>query len=498
VSTTERLRRSSAENIPRIVGEAVLGTFSALVAGRKVDTGRELQVCSPWDGSLVGVVQRAGPVEIEAAIASAASAFATTRGLASWEREKVLEGVADGIAERREELARTIALEGGKPLKHARLEADRAAFAFRIAAEEAKRIYGEIVPLDWIPGTEGRVAHVRRVPLGPVAGITPFNFPLMLVAHKIAPALAAGDPIVVRPASQTPISALLLGQLVVEAGWPEAGISVVPSTTEDAAPLVEDERLKLLTFTGSPAVGWALKRRAGRKRVTLELGGNAPVIVDRGTDAAYAAERIAWGATVQSGQSCISVQRAYVHEEAWDEVVPALVRSMEGFAAGDPLEEGTDVGPLVDDAAAERVQAWVDEARAGGARVLTGGKHDGRLWQPTVLADVQEEMRVACGEVFAPLLSVFRFERVEDAIAAAGSGDFGLQAGLFTNDLRVVDLAFDELETGGVMVNDVPTFRVDHMPYGGVKESGFGREGPRYAIEEMTETKLVTFNRRSP
>ncbi len=498
MSTTERLRRSSAENIPRIVGEAALGTFSTLVAGRTVETGRELQVCSPWDGSLVGVVHRAGPVEIEAAIASAASAFAKTRRLASWEREKVLEGVADGIAERREELARTIALEGGKPLKHARLEADRAAFAFRIAAEEAKRIHGEIVPLDWIPGTEGRVAHVRRVPLGPVAGITPFNFPLMLVAHKIAPALAAGDPIVVRPASQTPISALLLGQLVVEAGWPEGGISVVPSTTEDAAPLVEDERLKLLTFTGSPAVGWALKGRAGRKRVTLELGGNAPVIVDRGTDAAYAAERIAWGATVQSGQSCISVQRAYVHEAVWDEVVPAIVQSMEGFAAGDPLEEGTDVGPLVDDAAAERVRAWVDEARAGGARVLTGGKHDGRLWQPTVLADVQEEMRVACGEVFAPLLSLFRFERVEDAIAAAGSGDFGLQAGLFTNDLRVVDLAFDELETGGVMVNDVPTFRVDHMPYGGVKKSGFGREGPRYAIEEMTETKLVTFNRRSP
>jgi acyl-CoA reductase-like NAD-dependent aldehyde dehydrogenase len=496
MSTTERLRGSSAEGRSRVEGEAVLGSFPALVAGRKVETGREVDVTSPWDGSLVGVVHRAGPDEIEEAIAAGASAFEETRRLASWERETVLERVAAAIADRREELARTVALEGGKPLKHARLEADRAAFAFRIAAEEAKRIYGEIVPLDWIPGNEGRIAHVRRVPLGPVAGITPFNFPLMLAAHKIAPALAAGDPIVVRPASQTPIAALRLAELVLEAGWPEGGISVVPSTTDDAAPLVEDDRIKLLTFTGSPAVGWGLKARAGRKRVALELGGNAPVIVDRGTDPTYVAERTAWGATVQSGQSCISVQRVYVHDALWDDVVPAIVERMTSFVVGDPLDESTDVGPLVDEAAAERVETWVSEARAGGARVLCGGEREGTLWQPTVLADAHEEMQVSCGEVFAPLLSVFRFERIEDAIAAAGSGDFGLQAGLFTNDLRVVDLAFDELATGGVMVNDVPTFRVDHMPYGGVKESGFGREGPRYAIEEMTEMKLVTFNRR--
>jgi acyl-CoA reductase-like NAD-dependent aldehyde dehydrogenase len=496
VSTAERLRRSSAETSPRTGGDPVLGAFPVLVAGAKVETGREVDVRSPWDDSLVGVVHRAGPDEIEAAIAAAASAFETTRRLASWEREAVLEHVAAAIGERREELARGIALEGGKPLKHARLEADRAAFAFRIAAEEAKRIHGEIVPLDWISGNEVRIAHVRRIPLGPVAGITPFNFPLMLVAHKIAPALAAGDPIVVRPASQTPISALLLGEIVQEAGWPEGGISVVPSSTDDAAPLVEDERLKLLTFTGSPAVGWALKGRAGRKRVTLELGGNAPVVVHADADAAFAAERIAWGATVQSGQSCISVQRVYVHDALWDEVVPAIVERMRSFVAGDPLDEATDVGPLVDEAAAERVEAWVREAREGGARVLCGGEREGTLFQPTVLADVREKMQVACAEAFAPLLSVFRFERVEEAIAAAGAGDFGLQAGLFTNDLRVVDLAFEELETGGVMVNDVPTFRVDHMPYGGVKESGFGREGPRYAIEEMTEMKLVTFNGR--
>jgi acyl-CoA reductase-like NAD-dependent aldehyde dehydrogenase len=498
MSTTDRLRSSSAARTAPVDGVPALGSLPALVAGARVETGRQVAVTSPYDGALVGLVHRSGPDEVDAAIAAAASAFEATRRLASWEREAVLERVAAAIDERREDFARTIALEGGKPLKHARLEVDRAAFAFRIAAEEAKRVYGEIVPLDWIPGNEGRIAHVRRVPLGPVAGITPFNFPLMLVAHKIAPALAAGDPIVVRPASQTPISALLLGELVREAGWPAEGISVVPSSTEDAAPLVEDDRLKLLTFTGSPAVGWALKARAGRKRVALELGGNAPVIVDAGADAAYAAERIAWGATVQSGQSCISVQRVYVHGALWDEVVPAIVERMRSFVAGDPLDEVTDVGPLVDEAAAERVEAWVQEAVGRGARALCGGERVGTLWQPTVLDGVEEDMQVACAEAFAPLLSVFRFEHVEEAVRAAGSGDFGLQAGLFTNDLRVVDLAFDELETGGVIVNDVPTFRVDHMPYGGVKESGFGREGPRYAIEEMTEMKLVAFNRRLP
>ena len=343
---------------------------------------------------------------------------------------------------------------------------------------------------------EGRVAHVRRVPLGPVAGITPFNFPLMLVAHKVAPALAAGNPIIVRPASQTPVSSLLLGQIVLEAGWPEQGIAVVPSSTDDAAPLVEDPRIKLLTFTGSPAVGWGLKRRAGMKRVTLELGGNAPVIVHADADPAYAAERIAWGATVQSGQSCISVQRVYVHAALWDELVPALVARMQAFRAGDPLDDETDVGPLVDDAAADRVEEWLGEAVDAGAEILCGGARRGNLFPATVVAGVEEEMRIACQEAFAPLVGLFRFDRVEDAIRAAGASDFGLQAGLFTNDLRVVDQAFDELETGGLMVNDVPTFRVDHMPYGGVKQSGFGREGLRYAIEEMTELKLVTFNQR--
>src|SRR5919205_3221705 len=289
-----------------------------VVGGKELRTGDTYEVRSPYDDALVAVVHRAGPREIENAIAGAVRAFETTRKLPSWKRSEILAGIADRIEAAKDDFARTIALEAGKPVKTARAEAERAAFTFRVASEETKRIYGEIVPLDWLPGNDGRVAHVRRIPLGPIAGISPFNFPLNLVSHKVAPALAAGNPIIVRPASQTPISALRLGEILLEAGWPETGISVVPSSTDTAAPLVEDERIKLLTFTGSPAVGRSLKSRAGRKRVTLELGGNAPVIVHADADPAYAAERIAWGGFVQSGQTCISVQRVYVHASLYE------------------------------------------------------------------------------------------------------------------------------------------------------------------------------------
>jgi acyl-CoA reductase-like NAD-dependent aldehyde dehydrogenase len=495
MSTTEqRLRGASFARAEDVSGTPELGEFGPLVRGEELRGVDPYVVASPYDNRPVAVVRRAGAAEIESAIAAAARSFAVTRKLPSWQRAEILERISNGIASRADELARTIALEAGKPLKTAALEVDRARFTFKIAAEESKRIYGELVPLDWIPGAEGRVAHVRRVPLGPIAGITPFNFPLMLVAHKVAPALAAGNPIVLRPASQTPVSSHLLGRLVVEAGWPEDGIAVVPSTTADASALVEDARIAMLTFTGSPAVGWGLRARAGRKRVTLELGGNAPVIVNDDADVDYAAARIAWGGYIQSGQSCISVQRVYVQAGIWDAFVPQLVRRVGELKAGDPLEDDTDVGPLIDTSAADRVESWLQEALDAGARVLVGGERNGNVWAPTVLADVAEDMRVACEEVFAPLVGLFRFERVEDAIHAAGTSEFGLQAGLFTHDLRVIEQAFDELEVGGLMVNDVPTFRVDHMPYGGVKQSGFGREGVRYAIEEMTEMKLMTLN----
>ncbi|MEN3343397.1 MAG: hypothetical protein V7644_2801 [Actinomycetota bacterium] len=478
------------------VVQTALGELGILLGGESRETGETYETCSPYDGSPVAIVHRAGPEEVERAIAGAVEAFQQTRQLASWQREEVLTRISQALSAHRDELARTIALEAGKPIKTARVEVDRASFTFKVAAEESKRIYGEIVPLDWLPGNEGRRAEIRRVPLGPIVGITPFNFPLNLVAHKVAPALAAGNPILLRPASQTPATSLLLGRIVVEAGWPKDGIAVLPCTTETARPLVEDERIKLLTFTGSPPVGWSLRSRAGRKRVTLELGGNAAVIVNEDADVAYAAERVAWGGFTYAGQTCISVQRVFVHRNVYDEFRSRLLELVEALKVGDPLDEDTDVGPLVDAAAAERVEEWLEEAKAGGAEVLSGGEREGSLVRPVVLANPTEEMRVSCDEVFAPLVGLTPFDDVDEAIDAAGRSDFGLQAGIFTNDVRVIERAFDRIDVGGLMVNDVSTFRIDHMPYGGVKSSGSGREGLRYAIEEMTELKLLTIDTR--
>ena len=497
VATPSRLRSADAPSSSRTgSGRPRLGTFGILLGGTTISTEDTFEVRSPYDEALVATVHRAGPPEIEQAIASTAASFETTRHLPAWKRAQVLENVSAGIAARREDFATAIALEAGKPIKTARAEVDRAVFTFKTAAEEAKRIHGEIVSLDWLPGLDGREAQIRRIPLGPVAGITPFNFPINLVAHKVAPALAAGDPVIIRPATQTPISALLLGQLVLDAGWPADAIAVVPSTTQDAAPLVSDERIKLLSFTGSPAVGWSLKSQAGRKRVTLELGGNAAVIVHADADVAYAAERVAWGGFSYAGQSCISAQRIYVHESIYHGFRDDLVRRVEALKTGDPLDEATDVGPVIDGVAADRIGEWLEEATRAGATLLTGGTREGRVWRPTIVESAPSNVRVNCQEVFAPVVTLQRYADVNEAIRAAGASDFGLQAGIFTHDERIIATAIDEIDAGGIMVNDVSTFRVDHMPYGGVKLSGFGREGLRYAIEEMTEMKLVTFNRR--
>ncbi|HRN50493.1 MAG TPA: aldehyde dehydrogenase family protein [Anaerolineales bacterium] len=490
----KRLRGSEARKASG--GTSELGEYGALLNGQWVKTGDAIEVRSPYNDALVAVVHRAGPKEIEQAIADATRAFQATRKLPSWKKADVLMKVSEGILARREDLARTIALEAGKPIRTARLEVDRAAFTFQVAAEETKRHYGEIVPLDWLPGTENRVAHIHRVPLGPIAGIAPFNFPLNLVAHKVAPAMAAGNPIVLRPASATPVSALKLGEIIQEAGWPDGGYSVVASTTKDAAPLIEDPRIKLLTFTGSPAVGWSLKGKAGMKRVTLELGGNAGVIVHDDADVKYAAERVAWGGFSYAGQSCISVQRVYASAKIYEDFVDDLIPRVKALVVGDPLDEKTDVGPVIDSGAAERVGEWLAEAKAGGAEVLAGGTRDGNLIEPTVLASLKEDMNVSCQEVFGPLVGLFQYTDVNQAIHSVGASDFGLQAGIFTNDNAIIHRAFEEIEVGGLMVNDVSTFRIDHMPYGGVKQSGFGREGLRYAIEEMTELKLITYNNR--
>ena len=497
MTTPERLRSASASQAAHHGDEKPrLGEYGCFVGGEWIKTGDAVEVRSPFDASLVAVVHRAGPDEIEAALAKATAAFQLTRKMAVWKRAEALEKIAAGITARRDDFAQTIALEAGKPLKTARIEVDRAAFVFKVAAEESKRVYGEIVPLDWLPGTEGRQAQIHRVPLGPIVGISPFNFPLNLVAHKVAPALAAGNSIIIRPASQTPVSALKLAEIIQESGFPAGTFSVVPCTTKTANPLVEDDRVHLLTFTGSPAVGWSLKGRAGRKRVTLELGGNAGVIVHKDADVDYAAERVAWGGFSYAGQSCISVQRVYVHADVYDAFVSSFVSRVKAFKVGDPLDEKTDVGPVIDTGASDRVEEWIEEARQNGAQVLAGGTRKDNLWQPTVLADIQPTMKVSCQEVFAPLVGLYRYTDVYEAIAAVDDSDFGLQAGLFTNDINIIQEAFDRIDVGGLMVNDVSTFRIDHMPYGGVKQSGAGREGLRYAMEEMSELKLLTFNMR--
>jgi glyceraldehyde-3-phosphate dehydrogenase (NADP+) len=362
---------------------------------------------------------------------------------------------------------------------------------FQIAAEEATRIGGEIVPLDVVPAGERRLGEVRRFPIGPVAGITAFNAPLLLPAHKIAPAFAAGNPIIVKPAPRTPLSALSLGEILLDAGMPPGALSILPCDVETAAPLVTDERLKALSFTGSVPVGWALKARANRKRVTLELGGNGAVIVHGDADLAWAAERCAVGGFMRAGQACIAVQRIYVQDAAYEPFLDQLVARVRTINMGDPLDPATRLGPLIDEQAARRAEAWVTEAVAAGATLRAGGSRHGVFFEPTVLTEVRAEMKVSCEEVFAPIVAVTPYRDFDEALAWTNASPYGLQAGLFCNDLRLVYHAFEELQVGGLIVNDVNSWRVDSMPYGGVKASGCGREGVRYAIEELTEPRLL-------
>ncbi|HYE99773.1 MAG TPA: aldehyde dehydrogenase family protein, partial [Planctomycetota bacterium] len=443
---------------------------------------------------VVGECAQAGPEELERAVEAAVRGFEATRRFSSAARSELLRKTAEGLARRRDEVARTITAENAKTIKLSRIEVDRAVATFTAAAEEARRIGGEVLPLDLYRGGERRFGMTRRFPLGPILAISPFNFPLNLVAHKVAPALAAGNSVVLKPASATPLTALLLGEILQEAGAPAGALNVVPCAGADAERLVADDRFKLLSFTGSPAVGWSLKAKAGRKRVVLELGGNAAAVVHDDADAAAAAERCANGAFAYSGQICISVQRIYVQERIADVFSRELVRRAEALVLGDPFDEATDLGPMIDDAAAARTEAWVDEAVRGGARVLCGGRREGRFFRPTVLENVAPAMKVHCAEVFAPVVNLYRYGGFEEALAAVNDSAFGLQAGIFTRDLGRVVKAYETLEVGAVLINEAPTWRLDTMPYGGEKESGLGREGVRYAIEEMTQLRLMAVN----
>jgi acyl-CoA reductase-like NAD-dependent aldehyde dehydrogenase len=473
-----------------------ISTQGFLLDGKWVEQGDRVEVRSPYDGSVVGHVFQGRREHAESAIAASVKAFGTTRRLPAFERQRVLRRIAENIAERKEEFARTIALEAGKPIRAARTEVDRAVFTFNVAAEESTRIYGEYLPLDWQEYTAGRWGIVRRFPLGPIAGITPFNFPLNLVAHKVAPAIAAGCTMVLKPAPQTPLTSMLMAEAVQQAGWPDGALNVLPLSNEDAGLLVSDDRLKMISFTGSAAVGWQIKKNAGKKKVVLELGGNAGVIVHSDADLAYAAERCVAGGFVYAGQTCISVQRILVERSVSAKFIELLLAGVNKLISGDPLQESTDLGPLIRESDAIRASAWVEEAVKGGARLLCGGKRTGSIFEPTVLTGTRPEMKVNCQEIFAPVVTVESYDKFEDAIRELNNSAYGLQAGIFTKDAKLMFNAYEELEVGGLVAGDVPSFRIDHMPYGGIKESGLGREGLRYAIEEMTEPKLLVMNLR--
>lgn len=470
--------------------------MKAILGSERASGGDRLEVRSPYDGSLVGVTWNATAEQAERAIAEAVRAAAVMRELSTAQRVKILQAISSRIDARKEELARVLSLEAGKPIKAARLEVERAAFTFAVAASEATRIAGEVLPLDLMESTAGRFGIVRRFPVGPVLAITPFNFPSNLVAHKAAPAIAAGCSLLLKPAPQAPFSALLLNEIALEAGLPPGAWNTLPCANDTAEKLVTDERLKLLTFTGSAAVGWSLKSKAGKKRVALELGGNAACIIHRDADLDYAAERCVFGGFSYAGQSCISVQRIRVQREVKDAFLEKLVPRVQKLKCGDPMDDATDVGPLIRASDAERVEQWIAEAKAGGATVLTGGARTGSVVEPAVLTGTTAAMKVNCQEVFGPVVTVEAYDDVNAAIAEINDSPYGLQAGLFTRDAKLIFDAYRRLEVGGVIVGDVPTFRIDHMPYGGSKDSGIGREGLRYSIEEMTEPRLLVMNLR--
>jgi glyceraldehyde-3-phosphate dehydrogenase (NADP+) len=472
-----------------------MSEFPFSLAGQPGRSDQPLDVINPYDRSVVGRTWLAGERELDRAASAAVGAATTLKHVPAYERSGILMSASSELRRRREEISRTLAAEAGKPIRDALAEVDRATMTFHVAAEEARRIGGEVVPMDLAPHGVGRIGIARRFPIGPVAAISPFNFPLNLAAHKVAPAIAAGNPVVLKPATKTPLSGLYLAEVLVASGLPPAAISVLPMARPTGDRLVTDDRFKLLTFTGSSAVGWRMKERAGRKKVILELGGNAGVIVDDTADLEFAARRVTVGGFAYAGQSCISVQRVYVHERVFDAFASRLVALVERLKVGDPLDPATDLGPMIEEAEAARIERWVGEATASGARILAGGMRLGpALYAPTVLADVQPDAKVCAQEVFAPLVGLFPFSRFEDAIAEVNRSRYGLQAGVFTSNLEHTLTAFEALEVGGVIVNDVPTWRIDHMPYGGVKDSGLGREGPRYTVEEMTELKLLVIN----
>ena len=463
------------------------------IAGEWVETGEWQEVRSPYSSEVVGRVAKAGVDETRRAVDAAAAAM--EEPLPAHKRAEILVRVAGALGRRHDEVARLISDEAGKPMKAARVEASRAMSTYTFSAVEARKLAGAMVPMDASQAGEGKLAFTLRRPLGVVGAISPFNFPLNLVAHKIAPSLAAGCAVVLKPAAQTPLSALLLAELEDEAGLPPGWLNVVVGPSSEIGDvLVEDDRVKVITFTGSSGVGWKLAERSPRKRVNLELGNSTPLIVEADAELEAAVAATAQHGFSFAGQSCISIQRVYVQEGVYDEFVSALLPKVEALTVGDPADDETDVGPVIDEDARNRILEWVEEARSGGAEILTGGELDGDLIRPTVIANADAELKVSCQEVFGPVVTVNRYGSLDEAIELANGTEFGLQAGIFTGSIRTAMRAAQELEFGGVTVNEAPTFRADQMPYGGVKESGNTKEGPAYAVRELTDERVVVID----
>jgi acyl-CoA reductase-like NAD-dependent aldehyde dehydrogenase len=466
-------------------------SYPYYLAGKPVAANADLEVTDKFTGALATRVALADAAAIDQAIGAACDAATPMRRMAAYERQAVLMHCVQRFEARADELADSLCIEAGKPIRDARGEVGRLIDTFRIAVEEAVRIYGEVLPMDISARAAAYSGMWKRVPVGPCSFISPFNFPLNLVAHKVAPAIAAGCPFVLKPASLTPVGALIIGEVLAETDLPPGAFSILPCRRDGADLFTTDERLKLLSFTGSPEVGWALKARAGKKKVVLELGGNAACIVDADADVEDAVERNLIGAFYQSGQSCIGVQRLLVHESLYADFKQRFVDRAKQLVVGNPADEATSIGPIISDKEAERIERWVAEAVQRGATLLCGGGRDGRLVPATILEGVPRDAAVSCEEVFGPVVLLEPFAEFDEALAAVNASAYGLQAGVFTRDIYKVQRAWDELEVGGVIIGDVPSWRVDHMPYGGVKDSGLGREGVRFAIEDMTEVRLL-------
>lgn len=468
-----------------------MNTYKLYLAGRFVETGTKLDVINPWTNEPFATTFLAGSPEIEQAITAGLEAEAAMKSLPSYRKFEILRHISDRLLQDKNRLATLLSMESGKPIRYALGEIDRSAQTFLVAAEESKRLPREAISLDWAPAGKGKEGWIRYFPIGLIAGISPFNFPLNLAVHKIAPALAAGNPIILKPARSTPLSVLELAKIIDETGLPAGACSILVTGREAGNQLVTDERIKMITFTGSPEVGWEMKRKAGKKRVVLELGGNAGVIVTRTADMDSAVDKILVGSFSYSGQVCIHVQRIFVHRSLFDSFSVRFIERVKGLRMGDPLDPATEVSVMIDEEDAVRVENWINEAVSGGARILCGGRRNGGMVEPTVITHTRPGMKVCSAEIFGPVVTLEPYGDFTDAVAEVNNSRYGLQAGIFTNEISEMDTAFEKLEVGGVIINDVPTFRVDHMPYGGVKDSGYGREGVSYAIREMMEPRLL-------